>query len=102
MWTKKSDCDGSCPAILPRIAADRIAVKECFDLYSNFIRTLANEHADSREDAETLVSEIFLDIRKRAERFDALEIDEIDFIYLIIRRHLREYRQREKLFNANL
>ncbi len=55
--------------ILRRIAKkDKTAVKNCLDVYGNYIWALARKLTDSREEAETATEEIFIDIWRYWER----------------------------------
>ena len=55
--------------ILRRIAEKhKTAVKDCIDLYGNFIWALARKLTASREEAEAATEEIFIDIWRYRER----------------------------------
>ncbi len=77
------------PTILKRVAAgDESAVRDCVAFYGNSIWTMAKQIFGATEQAENAVLEIFTDIWKAAERFDAAQCSEAEFIGLIIRRRL--------------
>lgn len=76
-------------AILNRIASgDKTAVQECLNKYGGLVWSLARRMSASQEDAEDAVQEIFVDIWKNAERFDAAQSSETTFIAMIARRRL--------------
>lgn len=80
------------PTILQRIAkADKTAVSECLDAHGNLIWALAKKNTDSNKDAETATQEIFLDIWKYADCFNASKHTETDFVILIARRRLLKW-----------
>ena len=75
--------------ILPRIAAgDESAINDCLNQYGNLIWALAKKLTPKQEDAEDAVQEIFIDIWKNAERFDAAQASETTFVAMIARRRL--------------
>lgn len=76
-------------AILQRIAAgDNAAVQDCLKKYGGLVWSLARRMLRNVNDAEDAVQEIFLDIWKNAERFDASQSSETTFIAMIARRRL--------------
>ena len=76
-------------SILQRIALeDKSAVEECLDKYGRLVWSIALSFLTSREDAEDAVQDIFIDIWKHAERFDANKSAESSFVALIARRRL--------------
>ena len=73
--------------LLPRIAAgDSDAIQRFVDRYKSLIWWLARKHAST--DAEDAVQEIFIDLWKSAERFDASKASEPTFVGMIARRRL--------------
>lgn len=64
------------------------AVTECFDKYGKLIWGIARKFTNTREDAEDAVQEVFIDLWKYADRFDAAKSPEGAFITLITRRRL--------------
>ena len=59
-------------AILNRIATgDQTAVQDCLKTYGGLVWSLARRMLRNSEDAKDVVQEIFVDIWKNAERFDA-------------------------------
>jgi RNA polymerase sigma-70 factor (ECF subfamily) len=81
---------GNSTAILPGVAeSDTAAVKSCVDIYGNLIWALARKYTGSIEEAEAATEEIFLDLWRRATRFDPKKFDEIAFIFLVARRRLK-------------
>lgn len=76
-------------SILQRIAAkDRNAVQECLSAYGGLVWSLARRMCPNTDDAEDAVQEIFIDIWKNAERFDAAQSSETTFVAMIARRRL--------------
>ena len=76
-------------SILDRIArGDKTAVQDCLNKYGGLVWSLARRMSAAQEDAEDAVQEIFVDIWKNAERFDAARSSETTFIAMIARRRL--------------
>ena len=76
-------------SLLTRIAdGDQSAVPECISRYGGLIWTLARRRLASREDAEDVVQEIFVDLWRSADRFDPLVAEEITFVAMIARRRV--------------
>ncbi len=76
-------------SILERIAAnDRTAVQECIEKYGGLVWSLARKLSPSDTEAEDAVQEIFIDLWKSANRFDAAQANEITFVAMIARRRL--------------
>ena len=76
-------------SLLRRIAdGDQSAVPECISRYGGLIWTLARRRLASREDAEDVVQEIFVDVWRSADRFDPLLAEEITFVAMIARRRV--------------
>ena len=76
-------------SILQRIAAkDKTAAQECLQTYGGLVWSLARRMCPNRDDAEDAVQEIFIDIWKNAERFDASQASETTFVAMIARRRL--------------
>lgn len=75
--------------LLPRIAdGDQSAVPECISRYGGLIWSLARRRMASREDAEDVVQEVFIDLWRSADRFDPLVAEEITFVAMIARRRV--------------
>lgn len=83
--------------ILQRIAeSDQTAVNECLENYGNYIWAIAKRCCADQLETEKLVQEIFHDIWKNAEKFDAEISDEKTFIArLFLRRTLNETNKRK-------
>jgi RNA polymerase sigma-70 factor (ECF subfamily) len=76
-------------AILHRIAnGDVNGVQDCLDKYGGLVWSIARKMLRNTDDAEDAVQEIFVDIWKNAERFDASKSSETTFIAMIARRRL--------------
>jgi RNA polymerase sigma-70 factor (ECF subfamily) len=86
-------------SLLTRIAdGDQSAVPECISRYGGLIWTLARRRLASREDAEDVVQEIFVDLWRSADRFDPRVAEEITFVAMIARRRVIDrLRQRSVL-----
>jgi RNA polymerase sigma-70 factor (ECF subfamily) len=89
-------------SLLTRIAdGDQSAVPDCISRYGGLIWTLARRRLASREDAEDVVQEIFVDLWRSADRFDPLVAEEITFVAMIARRRVIDrLRQRSVLPQA--
>ncbi len=76
-------------AILKRITnGDAAAVEDCLDRYGGLVWSIARKMLRNSDDAEDAVQEIFVDIWKNAERYDATKSSETTFIAMIARRRL--------------
>ena len=76
-------------AILQRIASgDRTAVDDCLKTYGGLVWSIARKMLRNADEAEDAVQEIFVDIWKNAERFDASRSSETTFVAMIARRRL--------------
>ena len=76
-------------AILHRIAeGDADAVQDCLKKYGGLVWSLARNMLRNSEDAEDIVQEIFVDIWKNADRFDASQASETTYIAMIARRRI--------------
>lgn len=76
-------------AILKRVAAgDSAAVQECLKTYGGLVWSLARRMLRNSDDAEDAVQEIFVDVWRNADRFDAAKASETTFIAMIARRRL--------------
>jgi RNA polymerase sigma factor (sigma-70 family) len=76
-------------AILNRIAeGDKNAVQECLKTFGGLVWSLARRMCPNKEDAEDAVQEIFIDVWKNAQRFDAAQASETTFVAMIARRRL--------------
>lgn len=76
-------------AILNRIATgDPNAVQDCLKAYGGLVWSLARRMLRNSEDAEDVVQEIFVDIWKNADRFDASQSSETTFVAMIARRRI--------------
>ncbi len=75
--------------ILNRIASgDKSAVQECLKTFGGLVWSLARRMCPNTDDAEDAVQEIFIDIWKNAQRFDASQASETTFVAMIARRRL--------------
>jgi len=75
--------------ILRRITKkDKTAVKDCIDVYGNYIWALARKLTDSREEAETATEEIFINIWRYCERARNTQSIEKKLIAMIALRRL--------------
>lgn len=84
-------------SILQRIAErDKTAVEECLNSYGGLVWALARRMCPNTEDAEDAVQEIFIDVWKNAERFDASQASEATFVAMIARRRLIDRLRKSK------
>jgi RNA polymerase sigma-70 factor (ECF subfamily) len=75
--------------LLPLIAAgDRLAVSRCIRRYGPLVWSIARRLSPTPADAEDAVQEIFLDIWRHANRFDAARASEKVFVTMLARRTL--------------
>jgi RNA polymerase sigma factor (sigma-70 family) len=75
--------------ILQRIAqGDKLAVSDCLETYGKLVWGITRKFTNTREDAEDLAQEIFIDIWKNAAHFDATKSPEQAFVRLIAKRRL--------------
>ena len=83
---------------LQRIAAgEGAAVEECLQQYGGLVWSLARKLCPNHADAEDAVQEIFVEIWRKAERFDATVASEATYITMIARRRLIDrYRRRKR------
>ncbi len=80
--------------ILERIAAgDREAVQACLDCYGGLVWSLARRMLADTNDAEDAVQEIFMEIWRHADRFDAAKGSEVTFVATLARRRLIDRRR---------
>lgn len=78
--------------ILQRIAKGEMsAVQDCLDAYGKLVWDLTLTYTNTREDAEDLVQEVFIDIWKNAARFDASKSPEWGFIKMVTRRRIIDF-----------
>jgi RNA polymerase sigma-70 factor (ECF subfamily) len=83
---------------LERVAAGQAgAIEECLQKYSGLIWSLARKLCPNITDAEDAVQEIFVEVWKHADRFDATRASETTYIATIARRRLIDrYRRRSR------
>lgn len=75
--------------LLPRIASgDTRAVEACLDRYGGLVWTLALRFTKNRHEAEDAAQDVFIELWKKAPRYDAAIAAESTFVALIARRHL--------------
>ncbi len=74
---------------MERVAqGDPSATQLCIDTYGGLVWSIALRFSPTRSDAEDAVQEVFLDLWKNADRFDARIASEKTFIAMIARRRL--------------
>ncbi|MBL9076349.1 MAG: sigma-70 family RNA polymerase sigma factor [Planctomycetes bacterium] len=82
--------------LLPRIAAgDAAAVDQFLRRHSSMVWGLARRFCRSAEDAEDATQEVFVEIWRSAERFDASQGSEVTFLMTIARRRLIDRARRQ-------
>jgi RNA polymerase sigma-70 factor (ECF subfamily) len=83
--------------ILHRIAAgDSGAVQECVDRYGALVQSLARRFCANAHEAEDAVQEVFIDLWRKASRYDPRLSAEITFVTMIARRRLIDHSRRRK------
>jgi RNA polymerase sigma-70 factor (ECF subfamily) len=81
-------------SLLQRVAAgDETAVRECLDRYGALVWSLARRMSPSQQDAEDAAQEIFLELWRKAPRFDPSIASETAFVAMIARRRLIDRRR---------
>ncbi|KAA5539320.1 sigma-70 family RNA polymerase sigma factor [Roseiconus nitratireducens] len=81
--------------ILQRIArGDVSAVDDCLKQYGGLVWTLASRHCSTADDAEDASQEIFVELWRKADRFDPDSGGEATFVALIARRRLIDRHRR--------
>ena len=76
-------------SILHRVAAgDSAAVNECLDRYGGLVWSLARRFAKHGDEAEDAAQDVFIELWKKAERFDPSIASEMTFVAMIARRRL--------------
>lgn len=85
------------PSVLERIAGgDPAAVDECLSRYGALVWSLARRYVRQHADAEDAVQDVFIEVWRNADRFDAAIASEATFITTIARRRLID-RHRKQL-----
>jgi RNA polymerase sigma factor (sigma-70 family) len=83
--------------ILHRIAAgEAAAVQECIDRYGGLVQSLARRFCARRDEVEDAVQEVFVDLWRKAARYDPSLSAEIAFVTMIARRRLIDHSRRRK------
>lgn len=81
--------------ILERVAAgDRAAVQECIDRYGSLVHTLARRMCPAGAEVDDAVQEAFIDLWRKADRFDPRIAEEATFVAMVARRRLIDMRRR--------
>lgn len=82
--------------ILQRVAqAEAAAVDECVNAYGGLVWSLARRLCRRHEDAEDAVQEIFVEIWRKADRFDPNMASEATYIRMIAQRRLIDRYRRD-------
>jgi RNA polymerase sigma-70 factor (ECF subfamily) len=82
--------------LLPKIAAgDPAAVDKFLARYTNMVWGLARRFCRSAEDAEDATQDIFVEVWRSAERYDATAGSEVTFLMTIARRRLIDRARRQ-------
>jgi RNA polymerase sigma-70 factor (ECF subfamily) len=75
--------------LLHRVAAgDNSAVEACLDRYGGLVWSLARRFSANRHEAEDAVQDVFIELWKKAPRYDASLSSEMTFVAMIARRRL--------------
>jgi len=84
-------------SFLQRIAAgDQEAVQECVDRYGALVLSLARRCCSSRDETEDAVQEVFVDLWRKAGRYDPALSAEVTFVTMIARRKLIDHGRRRR------
>ena len=82
-------------SLLERVAAGEAAgVQECIDRYGGLVWSLARRMSANLADAEDAVQEIFVELWRKAPRFDPRIASEATFVAMIARRRLIDLRRK--------
>ncbi len=85
------------PPILHRIAVgEAAAVQECIDRYGGLVQSLARRFCGHRDEVDDAVQEVFIDLWRKAARYDPALSAEIAFVTMIARRRLIDHSRRRK------
>jgi len=77
------------PSLLQRVAAgDDSAVQECFDEFGGIVWSLARRMVPRGEDPADAVQEIFIELWRKADRYDPAIASEKTFVAMLTRRRL--------------
>lgn len=83
--------------ILHRIAAgESEAVQECVDRYGGLVHSLARRFCSGGDEVEDAVQEVFIDLWRKASRYDPKLGAEITFVTMIARRRLIDHSRKRK------
>jgi RNA polymerase sigma factor (sigma-70 family) len=83
--------------ILHRIAAgDADAVQECVDCYGGLVHSLARRFCSATGEVEDAVQEVFIDLWRKASRYDPKLSAEVTFVTMIARRRLIDHSRKRK------
>ncbi len=75
--------------LLHRVAAgDNSAVEACLDRYGGLVWSLARRFSANRHEAEDAVQDVFIELWKKAPRYDPTLSSELTFVAMIARRRL--------------
>jgi RNA polymerase sigma factor (sigma-70 family) len=77
------------PSLLQRVAAgDESAVEECFNEFGGIVWSLARRMVPRGEDPADAVQEIFIELWRKADRYDPSIASEKTFVAMLTRRRL--------------
>jgi RNA polymerase sigma-70 factor (ECF subfamily) len=77
------------PSLLQRVAdGDEAAVQECFDEFGGIVWSLARRMIPRGEDPADAVQEIFIELWRKADRYDPDIASEKTFVAMLTRRRL--------------
>jgi RNA polymerase sigma-70 factor (ECF subfamily) len=75
--------------LLHRVAAgDNSAVEACLDRYGGLVWSLARRFSANRHEAEDAVQDVFIELWRKAPRYDPTLSSELTFVAMIARRRL--------------
>ncbi|MEM6458343.1 MAG: sigma-70 family RNA polymerase sigma factor [Planctomycetota bacterium] len=83
--------------LMPRIAAgDRAAVSQCLARYRGLVWSLARRSLADVGEAEDLVQEVFIELWRKADRFDPARGKETTFVAVLTRRRVIDRLRRKR------
>lgn len=81
--------------VLQKVATgDRAAVQECIERYGGLVISLARKLCPTGAEIDDAVQEVFIELWRKAERFDPTLAEETVFVAMVARRRLIDMRRR--------
>lgn len=83
--------------LLHRVAAgDAKAIRECVARYGGLVWSLARKMFPKKHDAEDAVQEVFIQLWRKADQFDASRASESTFVGVLARRRMIDILRKQK------